>query len=348
MVKVAVCYGGPSLEHEISIITALQAMSAMDPLLYEIHPVWMTKEKRFYTGSPLYQKKFYDQPDFSKLKELFSFRFADVCFLCFHGGFGESGGMQAMLENEGIPFTGCDKTAASVAMDKALCKRVAASCGIEAVPGITLAKRDAIANFTKSLEVIEHTLPYPLFVKPNHLGSSLGVGRAHCRKELERALANVFAIDSKALIEKCILSPLEINVSVLQGSPPRVSVVEIPIGQDGQVLTYDDKYKRGGSKTGEQGMASLSRVIDPKDLDLKIKEKVQRDALRAFEAMDLKGVVRFDFIMDPKDSKIYFNELNPIPGSLSYYLWEKSSPPLLYPDLIDHLISKEQAHREAE
>ncbi len=187
---------------------------------------------------------------------------------------------------------------------------------------------------------------FPLFVKPCHLGSSIGISIANDLPSLNAALAKVFRYDDEAIIEPCVTKLLEINVAVMDGEPPLASVVEIPIASE-QALTYEDKYLRNNSKVsgGSQGMAGLTRLIDPKDLDPAIKQKVTDYALKAFQLLGCSGVGRFDFIFDLSSNQLYFNELNPIPGSLSYYLWEKSQPPLLYTELIHRLIANAQCRK---
>lgn len=334
----AVLYGGPSIEHEISIITALQAMEAVDPCLYHLHPIWVTQSGKWFTGEILFDKQFYSGPDFSKVRQITPEQIQiDVCLLCFHGGFGESGPIQGMLEMAKIPYTGCGVAASAISMNKDFCKKILTSHGIPTVEGTVIQKRDAMQKFSRIIQNIG--LPYPLFVKPNQLGSSIACNRVENDQELKSALAKVFYYDTQALVERCVGNLMEINVSVLEGNPPRISVVEIPIPKDGKTLSFEDKYLRKANKTPELGMAGLTRVIDPDHLSVEHKEQIQHMSLKAFAALDLGGVVRFDYLMDTQSGQIYFNELNTIPGSLAYYLWEKSEPELLYCDLIDELVS---------
>jgi D-alanine-D-alanine ligase and related ATP-grasp enzymes len=138
----------------------------------------------------------------------------------------------------------------------------------------------------------------------------------------------------------------EINVSVIGGRPPKASVIEVPIKESG-FLSYEDKYLKGGQKFSSQGMASLSRLIDPQDISKELKQKVIQIALEAYRLIGAQGVVRFDFIYDKKSHKLFFNELNAIPGSFSYYLWEKSTPPIFYPDLIESMVKQaEKRHAD--
>jgi D-alanine-D-alanine ligase len=274
----------------------------------------------------------------------------DVCFLAFHGEYGEDGCIQGLLELAGIPYTGCRMTASAVAMHKAHCKAILSSYGIPVLPWMTVQRVDAQKSLSSVLEGIVSSKQlgeFPLFVKPVKLGSSVGVRAVKDVDELASALAQVFVYDSEAIIEPCISNLIEINISCLegdglQGEKTHLSVVEIPVADDG-VLSYEDKYLRQGNKTGDcSGMASLTRIIDPDDLDPNIKQQVIEYARRAFEILDCGGVVRFDFLYDLDAKALYFNELNPLPGSLSYYLWEQTphngQPHLLYTELLDKMI----------
>jgi D-alanine-D-alanine ligase len=184
-----------------------------------------------------------------------------------------------------------------------------------------------------------------LFVKPCNLGSSIGVSRVKNVSELPGALTKVFKYDTLALIEPCVTEIMEINVSVRDAGRIEASVVEIPVSESG-VLSYEEKYLRpGGKKSGpSQGMASLSRIIDPPDLDSDIKERVIALGIRAFELLGCSGVARLDFIFDLAKSELYFNELNAFPGSCAFYLWARSSPRVLYTELINQMITTALDH----
>jgi len=354
--KIAVLYGGKSSEHEISIITALQAMEAIDPLSYEVTPIYLSLEGKWYTGDALFDKKTYLNPKnltevvllpdptiqgFLKVKkgsiDLSSPIKVDACLLTFHGQYGEDGCVQGLLELAGLPFTGASVSASAVAMHKTLSKKIAEAENIPVVPYIQASRRKARQNIEVLVNDIEQKLSYPLFVKPVHLGSSIAISRAYDRSSLKSALAKVFLYDTEALIEKCITDILEVNISVIDKDPLLASVVEIPVATDG-ILSYEDKYARGG-KNKSQGMASLQRIIDPQELCPSIKEMVKQYALKLYSTLGISGISRFDFIYDTKEEKLYFNEVNPAPGSLSFYLWEKTPERLLYPDMIRHLLN---------
>lgn len=362
--KVAVMFGGRSIEHEISVITALQAIQAFDSQKYEIFPVYLALNGKWYTGASLFKKTFYSQiPEaYSILEEIALFpdphegfiKLAsrekipvDLCFLAFHGQFGEDGCVQGLLELSDIPYTGSTFTASAVAMNKFLSKSIISSQGVETLPSVLANKREAITHLSRLREKILSKISFPLFVKPNHLGSSIGISRANTKAELNQALAKVFLYDDQALIEPCLDKFFEVNVSVLDGDPPIASLVEMPIASSG-ALSYEDKYLRGKTKSSGQtsGMAGLSRIIDPKDLDPLIKNKVISDALLSFEALGCSGVCRFDFMYETGKRVLYFNEVNPIPGSFAFYLWDKREPRILYTELIERLLESAKKRKE--
>lgn len=357
--QVAFLFGGKSAEHEISIITALQALEAVDSLLYNAFPVYIHPNGKWYTGDCLLDKQFYKEmnkrlgeaeevfllTDPSKkglvshdLKRLFP---VDVCFLAFHGQYGEDGCIQGLLELADVPYTSSGVLASATAMNKHYCKTLAQQYGIPVLPGALVTRQELQQNCEKTIARILASPgleKFPLFVKPCNLGSSIGIGIATDSPSLTSAIAKSLIYDQAALIEPCVTDLLEINVAVIDGQPPRASVVEIPVAT-GEALTYEDKYLRPGSKHGtSEGMASLTRLIDPADLPQEIKKQVQEYALRIFQGLGCSGVCRLDYLFDKKTEKLYFNELNSIPGSLSFYLWEKSSPPLFYPAIIESLI----------
>jgi D-alanine-D-alanine ligase len=163
----------------------------------------------------------------------------------------------------------------------------------------------------------------------------------------------VFKYDTSAIIEPCLDQKLELNVSVLDDTEPKASVIEIPVSSSGDELTYEDKYMRGGgskkSAPASQGMAGLTRVIDPKDMAPELKERAQEYAVRAFKALGCAGVSRIDFMLDLNTNTLYFNEINTLPGSLAFYLWMNSHPPVLYTDMLTRIIERAEAryHRKS-
>jgi len=360
MLNLAVLFGGRSIEHEISVITGLQAILALDPKKYNILPVYFALNGKWYTGEKLYDRSFYKRlpsaytelteitllPDPSiggftdlKTKEVYT---VDRCLLCFHGQYGEDGCVQGLLELADLPYTGPRVMSSSLTMSKSHTKLLLKGIDIPTLPHVVLKKEEAISNLAEARRKILESLTFPLFIKPNHLGSSIGVAKAVDEQSLDRALAKVFLYDSVAIIEPFLENLMELNVSVLDDDPLRASVVEIPIASE-DALSYEDKYLKGGAKStggSSQGMAGLTRVIDPQDLDPTIKQTVINHALKAFKALDCSGVCRFDFMLDTSNDEVYFNEVNPIPGSLAFYLWDHAKPRLLYSELLDRLIER--------
>lgn len=367
---IAVLFGGRSSEHEISIITALQAIQAIDPVLYTILPVYIAMSGKWYTGDSLLDKKFYQNlsktlpllqqvsllpdPTIGGLvlsnEEIIDRNrkiAVDLCFLAFHGQNGEDGCIQGLLELANLPYTGCGVGSAALTMNKYACKMFLRAHGIPVLPSITVHREEIKLHLeTIGEKILSKLQCFPLFIKPCHLGSSIGISRATNLPELYAGLAKVFLYDERAIIEPCVEDLLEINVAVLGGSPPIASVVEIPLSQSGNILTYEDKYLTGGNKNSSSGgMADLSRVIDPATLDSSIKKQVIDTALLAFSLLNCSGVSRFDYLYDKKSGKLYFNEVNTIPGSLAYYLWEKCNPPILYTEVINRMLQEAREKR---
>ncbi|MCB0325437.1 MAG: hypothetical protein KDD69_17765, partial [Bdellovibrionales bacterium] len=377
--RVAVLFGGRSAEHEISIITGLEAAAAIDTERYEVLLVYIEPRGRWFTGEALQNKEFYKRlpESFSEVKEVTLLPLpgvggltvrssggklkqllssgddhipVDIFMPIFHGQFGEDGCIQGLFEMADVAYTGAGVLASAVAMNKYLCKAVAQAHGVPVLPGVIVRKEEAQRSLAAVRDRIlsqPELAKFPLFVKPVNLGSSVAVGRAEDQAGLDGALAKVFEHDYAALVEPCISSLLEVNVSVLEDEREGciASVTEVPVASKG-VLTFEDKYLRGGKGKGGskssgqrlEGMAGLTRVIDPEDLDPAIKQAVSNHAATLYRALASGGCARFDFMVDTATGSLYFNELNPIPGSMAYYLWEKSNPRVLYPDILNRML----------
>lgn len=364
--NLAVLFGGRSVEHEISVITALQLINVIDVTQYNIIPVYIAQTGRWYVGDNLLDKNFYRRlPNSVKsaqevallpiagskgLTYLNSRRTdilaVDIYFLAFHGTFGEDGCIQGMLEMADATYTGCGVLPAALGMNKYQCKIMLKAAGIPVLPAVQIDRRDAQKSLSAVREQIFATPgleQLPLFVKPCNLGSSIGIGVAKDERSLNACLVNTFRYDSHAIVEPCVKEILEINVSVLEDDDQiTASVIEMPVSLSG-VLTFEEKYLRddGGKKTGgseSQGMASLARIIDPQDLNPELKQAALDYAKQAFKVLGCSGVSRIDFIIDSSCDRLYFNEINTLPGSLSFYLWMKSHPPLVYTELLNRII----------
>jgi D-alanine-D-alanine ligase len=366
--NLAVLFGGRSVEHEISVITALQLMNVIDVTQYEIIPVYIAQTGRWYVGDNLLAKSFYRRlPNSlteaqevallpvagskgltylnSRRNDILDILPIDIYFLAFHGTFGEDGCIQGMLEMADATYTGCGVLPAALGMNKYQCKMMLKAAGIPVLPAALVDRRDAQKSLAAVREQIFATPgleQLPLFVKPCNLGSSIGIGVAKDEQTLNACLVNTFRYDSHAIVEPCIKEIVEINVSVLDDDEITASVIEMPVSLSG-VLTFEEKYLRddGGKKTGgneSQGMASLSRIVDPQDLNPELKQAALDYAKKAFKVLGCSGASRIDFIIDASCDQLYFNEINTLPGSLSFYLWVKSNPPLVYTELLNRII----------
>jgi D-alanine-D-alanine ligase len=386
---VAVMFGGRSTEHEISIITALQVLEAMDSVKYQAIPVYIAPSGKWYTGDPLWKRDFYKGmpgtladaqevtllpmpgvggltviPNKSKKSGFALFGGkkeesdevipVDIFFPAFHGSFGEDGCIQGLLELADATYTGSDMLSSAVSMSKYHCKKFLESHGIPVLPSVVLSREGMtpggdltpLRNQVLSTEGFDK---FPLFIKPANLGSSIGIAKATDNASLDSAILQAFKYDHQVIVEPCLDNKMEINVSVMDDVEPKTSVVEIPVSEAGGELTYEDKYIRSGGKKGgqiAQGMAGLSRVIDPTDLDPTTKANAQKWALDAFKYIGCGGVARIDFMLDLNTNKLYFNEINPLPGSLAYYLWSNSKPSVLFTDLINTMLERAVHHKQ--
>ena len=364
--RVAVLFGGRSVEHEISVITALQLMQAVDPAVYDITPVYIAPTGAWYTGSKLLNRSFYAKVpgNLSTLSEVtllpkpgvrgltrlsdHSTIPIDVFLPAFHGQYGEDGCIQGLFELADVPYTGSNVVSSAVTMNKYVCKVFLNEHDVPVLPAQLISRSEARKDITKVVGDILTTEGFtqlPLFVKPCNLGSSIGVSKVKEASELAPALAKVFRYDTHALVEPCVSDIMEINCSVRDYHGIHASVVEIPVSQSG-VLSYEEKYLQGGGKkTGQsEGMASLTRVIDPQDLDSEIRDTVIELAKKSFTILGCSGVARLDFIVDLATGQLYFNELNAFPGSCSFYLWARSQPRILYTTLIHNMIETALTH----
>ncbi len=359
MERVALLYGGRSSEHEISVITALQAVQALDSELYSIFPVYLALNGKWYTGAKLFERSFYKKlpaayaeleeitllpdPGIGGFTRLYDNKVlaADLCLLAFHGPYGEDGCVQGLLELADLPYTGSGVFSSAASMSKYHTKALLKAHDFNVLPSMMVRKKDAIHSLAKVRDNIINSLTYPLFVKPNNLGSSIGISKAVDASSLDAALAKVFLYDETALVEPLMTKFIELNVAVLDDDPPLVSKIEWPIASR-EALSYEDKYLRKGNKSSgtSEGMASLTRVIDPADIDDAVKIKLQQEAVRAFKILECSGVCRFDFMLDLKKGELIFNEVNSIPGSFSFYLWDKGEQPMLYTELLNRLLER--------
>lgn len=354
---VGVFFGGRSVEHEISVLTALQSMYAFDSARYNIIPIYISKEGRWYSGEALMSVSNYkdlnalksqceevfmnpeygDYNLYRRKKKLFGSQVVatlDVAIPALHGTNGEDGVFQGLLETIGIPFAGCDTLSAAIGMDKIVMKMVLEHCNIPIVDYVWFTDKQWFADKEKWADEVEHRLGYPVIVKPANLGSSVGISRADSRAELLAKVDEASRYSTRLVIEDLVENLKEINCSVLGDCDDYItSVCEEPI-KSGKILSYEDKYM-GGSK-GESGMQASEKRI-PANLSPEQTERVQFLAGETFRVLSCHGVARVDVMIDDNTGNIYVNEINAIPGSLSFYLWEATKVP--FDELMDRMVT---------
>lgn len=369
--NVAFFYGCRSVEHEVSIISAVQAMSAVDRNKYDITPVYVTKDGEMYTGDALFTiEEYRNLPQLlAKCKKVFFVREGsvvymkweekkkffkpqenslqiDVAFPVVHGTNCEDGTIQGYFEFLGLPYVGCDIISSAVGMDKVVFKDVLKSAGLPCLDCICVRAKEYMAEKEKINNEIAQKIGFPLIVKPVNLGSSVGIAKVNSKEELDSAITFAFSFADKILVEHAVTAIREINCSVVGDCDfCQASVCEEPFMND-EILSYEDKYLSNSKGGQSKGMASLGRKI-PADLPKKKSEEIQKLACDIFKAIGASGVVRIDFIIDTETDTVYANEINTIPGSLSFYLWDATD--VKYPELLNKLIDlafKRQRTRE--
>lgn len=341
MIKVGVIFGGESVEHEVSIISAIQAMNKLDTEKYEIVPIYITKDGEWYTGGVLREIETYKDMELLKryTKNVVLYkkdnRFVlqnkgmikkfvnevDIILPVVHGTNVEDGVLQGYLKTIGVPFVGSDVMAAAVAQDKVIQKQVFEHNKLPITKYYWFYDSDYKNDDEKIIKEIEKAVSYPVIVKPATLGSSVGIASAKNKKELVEAIEDAIHYDFKIIVEEKVENLTEVNISVL-GNYENQKLSEIEeVFTDNSLLTYEDKYIGGSKKSGSKGMASACRKI-PANIDAKLRKEVESVATTAFKSVGLSGVVRIDFLIDKKKKNLYINEINSCPGSLSFYLWE--------------------------
>ena len=379
--RVAVFLGGRSPEHDVSIITGLQALKAIDQERFVPFPVYVTPRGEWLVGESLSERRNYlpDARTRGELTEvtlslgepgrgvlvprrsgLFSRRppvELDVAMLAFHGVGGEDGQFQGLFETANLPYTGMRTLASSVFMDKAATKRLLRGLDIPLLPYAVVSR---IAGGLPSEEALRRLLEgigLPCIVKPVHLGSSIGVGKADTAEEVRALLPTIFRLDNQALMEPFVPNLVEYNLSVTRaGGAVRTSAIECPKRAE-ELLDFRQKYMSGGgdNKTGikgegggSQGMLSLTREINPA-LPAGLEANLRRWAAAAFEAIDGTGAPRIDFYCNEATAEVWLNEINPCPGSFGYFLWEAADPPIRFTALLSLLIDEAMArHRDSQ
>ena len=356
--NIAVLFGCRSVEHEVSIISAVQAMRAVKREKYDVTPIYVTKSGEMYTGNALFEIENYrnlpellKQSDpvvlarkkggvymvyensglFNKKKDVK----IDLAFPVVHGTNCEDGTVAGYLEYLGLPYIGCDILSAAVGMDKAVFKDVLKSAGLPVLDCVTFRTREYMLDKQKITAELEEKVGFPLIIKPINLGSSVGITKVNDKESLDAAITLAASFTDRILAERAVTDLREINCSVIGDADScEASVCEEPFMND-EILSYEDKYMSNSKGGASKGMASLGRKI-PADLTEEKTNEIKKLACDIFKAIGASGVVRIDFLIDTKTDKVYANEINTIPGSLAFYLWEPTG--LKYTDMIDKLV----------
>ena len=357
-IKVGVIFGGETVEHEISIITAVQAMEHMNKEKYDIVPIYISKDRIWYTGDMLKNIEVYK--DFNELK-----RYAkqvvltktpegfflqktkglfrkdvtqiDVAFPIVHGNNAEDGTLQGYLDSVGIPYVGSRVLGSALGQDKVVMKQIFKDAKLPIVDYVWFYDSEYEEDKETVTKKISK-LGYPVIVKPATLGSSVGITFVKNESELEKAIEEAINYDVKVIVEAAVQNLIEVNCSVFGNYKSQETSEIEEVTSDEEFLTYADKYI-GGSKGKlngpSKGMASAARII-PARISPEMRKDVEEISKKAFKALNLSGVCRIDYLIDKKAEKLYINEPNTIPGSLSFYLWEPTGKK--YQDLLDDMI----------
>lgn len=354
-IKVGVFFGGNSVEHEISVISALQAIRSMDTDKYDIVPVYITRDNKFYCGEKIGKIE-----NYSNIKELlnasqqvilvkgnhqielYKFPFGmfsnkpydhiDIAFPIVHGTNVEDGALQGFLQYYDVPVVGCDVLSSAVGMDKYVMKMVLQDEGVPVLDGMRVNVFEYEDDEDGVLDRIEKKFSYPVIVKPINLGSSVGIKIGRDRAGLLEAVKYAFEYSTDVLIERAVTNLREINCAVLGDMEGAIaSECEEPFNSD-EILSYQDKYLSTGAS---KGMASVKRQL-PADIPAETREEIRTIAVKAFKALRCNGTVRIDFMIDGDENKVYVNEVNTIPGSLAFYLWKASG--IEYKELLTRMI----------
>ncbi|MFI3316285.1 MAG: D-alanine--D-alanine ligase family protein [Rikenellaceae bacterium] len=358
-INVGVVFGGRSVENEISVITANQVINAINSEKYNVIPIYISKSGKWYSGPALLDidryrdmEKLYKECDEVHIRPIYGdnnlyrkpslFRSEvvakiDVILPALHGTNCEDGTFQGVIEFAGIPYAGCNTLASANGMDKITMKMILRECGIPVVPYIWFCDKEWFEATEETIAKIEAELSYPVIVKPANSGSSIGIRAAHSREELQEAVLYAISFTTRIIVEKFVANLKEVNCSVMGDYHNcEASVCEVPV-RNGEILSYEDKYMGGGSKGKQsQGMQSTVREI-PAQLPEQTTQFIQKSGCETFKALSCDGVARIDFIIDEDTDDIFVNEINTIPGSLSFYLWEYSG--VDFPTLVDRIIN---------
>jgi D-alanine-D-alanine ligase len=339
--NIVVIFGGKTSEHDISIITAQQVLKALDKNKYNIMPIYISKSGEWFSGKALFDLATFN--NFNKknkwlfevsllagnnflFKKALNKNFKKLCkldcaILAMHGVNGEDGSLQGLLELCNIPYTSSGVTSCGLCMDKVLMKRVFENLNLHVLPWFYVLREEVEKDIEKTHKKIVSSFNYPVIIKPANLGSSIGISVCNNKTELLEGLLVASEYDDKIIIEKCVLGLKEVNCSVLGFRENcKISSLEEPVSYT-KFLSFEDKYLNNKNDSNKGGMANLKRIL-PAKITKEQEKKIKHMSLTAFKELDCAGVVRIDFIIDKDTNNVYINEVNTIPGSFAFYLWE--------------------------
>ena len=333
--SIGVIFGGRSVEHDISIITGVQVLNALDRENYNIIPIYISKDNIWYTGESLFDIATFSNFEFeSKLKVIdLSYKNKtlyeikgkkekritrlDFVYLCLHGGSGECGGIQGYLDICDIPYSSCGVLGSSICMSKHITKLICKTQNIKITKHVFLNKKDKDGGFKSIREKIK-SLKYPLIVKPNSLGSSIGITYCEDEEKLKNGISFAFMFDDEIIVEEVVKNLRELNISLI-GNKYECEVSDIEeVRLNNKFLTFENKYLEGTQKEDNTNEREI-----PAKLDKIVADKIILYAKKIYSVLGLKGCIRVDFLLDDKENEIYLNEINTIPGSMACYLWKE-------------------------
>ena len=358
METVAIIFGGRSAEHDVSIVTALS--SVIKPLeltkKYRVEAIYIAKDGAWYCDEKLKDIKLFSSgaiDDFLRKTTPVAVIFdggmsllksggigrkqktkVDIVFPAMHGTYGEDGDLMGLLEMAGVPYVGCGPSASVLAMDKVLAKQMAVANDIPVSKFLHFNKTSLEADTNQAVATITKNLKFPLFVKPAHLGSSIGITRATNEHELRNALEVAAHYDDKVIIEEAVDNLIEVTLPIIGNDQPQPALLEKPMTQAEDFFDFETKYMQGGKKGGAKGAQGYSQI--PAELPKGLYTKAEQIGLDVYKALGCSGIARVDMLIDSKTGQVHFNEVNPLPGGLYAHNWNKAGVSNV--DLVQKLI----------
>lgn len=351
MKTIAVIFGGRSTEHDVSIVTAIA--SIIKPLelssQYHVEAIYISKNGAWYWDQKLKDINLFQSGDIEDFIQKASkvqlsledgltlvkssnfagrkqYRKIDMVFPAMHGTHGEDGELMGILEMANVPYVGCGVAASAIAMDKVLAKQVTQSADIPSTPWMWFYTYDLARKHGEILKQIEK-LKYPLFVKPAHLGSSIGISRVENKDGLMNALEVAAHYDDRVIVEQGVANLVEVTLPIMGNEDPKPALLEQPMLKSEDFFDFETKYMQGGKKGGKKGggkQGAQGYSILPADLPKDLYAKAEKLGLDVYKAVGCQGIARVDMLIDTKTQQVMFNEINPLPGGLYAHNWNKA------------------------